>query len=65
MLELSRVLSPFPPLVSPRFFFLREFCSRVLPSERLEQANIFENLVSNLTLTRKKRKISELDKRNE
>ena len=32
------VLSLFPPLVSPRFFFLREFFSRPLLSERLEQA---------------------------
>ena len=33
------VLSPFLPLVSPRlFFFLREFFSRSLLSERLEQA---------------------------
>ena len=33
------VLSPIPPLVSPRFFkFLSEFFSRVLLSERLEQA---------------------------
>ena len=32
------VLSPFPPLVSPRSFFLREFLSGVLLSERLEQA---------------------------
>ena len=28
----------FPPLVSPRFFFLREFFSRALLYERLEQA---------------------------
>ena len=32
------VLFPLPPLVSPRFCFLREFFSRALPSERLEQA---------------------------
>ena len=30
--------TPFPPLVSPRFFFVREFFSRALLSERLEQA---------------------------
>ena len=35
---LTGVLSPFPPLVSPRFFFLREFFFRPLLSERLEQA---------------------------
>ena len=36
-----RTLSPFPPLVSPRSFFSREFFSRALLrllSERLEQA---------------------------
>ena len=33
-------ISPFPPLVFPRFFFfLREFFSRALLAERLEQAN--------------------------
>ena len=31
--------SPFPPLVSPRFFFLREFFSRALLSECLEQVS--------------------------
>lgn len=35
------VLSPFPPLVSPGFFFLRKFFSRALLSERLEQASLF------------------------
>ena len=35
----ARVLSPFPLLVSPRFFSLREFFSLALQSERLEQAN--------------------------
>ena len=34
----SERTSPFPPLVCPRFFFLREFFSRALLSERLEQA---------------------------
>ena len=29
---------PYPPLVSPRFSFLREFFSRSLLSERLEHA---------------------------
>ena len=29
---------PYPPLVSPRFSFLREFLSRSLLSERLEHA---------------------------
>ena len=38
------VLSPFPPLVSPRFFFLPEFFSRALLSERLEQATSVPNL---------------------
>ena len=37
--ERDRVLSPLLPLVSPRFCFLREFFSRALLSERLEQAN--------------------------
>ena len=37
-LERENVLSPFPPLVSTRFFFLREFFSGALLSERLEQA---------------------------
>ena len=32
------VFSPCPPLVSPRFLFLREFFSRALLSELLEQA---------------------------
>ena len=32
------VFFPFPPLVSPRFFFRCEFFSRALLSERLEQA---------------------------
>ena len=39
--ESVRTLSPFPPLVSPRSCFLREFFSRALVwllSERLEQA---------------------------
>ena len=39
--ESVRTLFPFPPLVSPRSFFLREFFSRALLrllSERLEQA---------------------------
>ena len=39
----ERFLSPFPPLVSPRLFFFgfpREFFSRALLSERLEQATI-------------------------
>ena len=40
--ERERVLFPFPPLVSPRFFFLREFLSCALLSERLEQANLFK-----------------------
>ena len=38
------VLSPFPPLVSPRLFFLPEFFSRALLSERLEQATSVANL---------------------
>ena len=33
-----RPREPFPPLVCPRFFFLPEFFSRALLSERLEQA---------------------------
>ena len=37
-LERENVLSSFPPLVSTRFFFLREFFSGALLSERLEQA---------------------------
>ena len=48
------VLSPFPPLVSPRFFFfLREVFSRALLSERLEQANQqpTANTVRNRTIT--------------
>ena len=36
--ESERTLSPFPPLVSSRSFFLREFFSRALLSERLQQA---------------------------
>ena len=50
---LTGVLSPFPPLVSPRFFFLREFFSRALLSERLEQANQqpMANTVRNRTIT--------------
>ena len=36
-----------PPLVSSRFFFLREFFSRTLLSERLEQAMFSVLLVSN------------------
>ena len=36
----ERVPSPFPPLVCPRFFFLREFFSRAVLSERLEQATL-------------------------
>ena len=35
----DEVPSPFPPLVSPPFFFLCEFFSRALLSERLEQAS--------------------------
>ena len=35
--------SPFPPLVSPRFFFLREFFSRPLLSECLEQVSTLIN----------------------
>ena len=41
------VFSPFPALVSPRFFFFffsREFFSRALLSERLEQASNHVNL---------------------
>ena len=40
------VFSPFPSLVSPRFFFFfsREFFSRALLSERLEQARNHVNL---------------------
>ena len=34
----SSLLSRFPPLVSPLFFILREFFSRALLFERLEQA---------------------------
>ena len=43
---------PFPTLVSPRFF-LREFFSRALLSERLEQANQqpTANTVRNRTIT--------------
>ena len=37
-LERENVLCPFPPLASTRFFFLREFFSRALLSERLGQA---------------------------
>ena len=36
----NAVLSPVPPLLIPRFFFLREFSPRALLSERLEQAII-------------------------
>ena len=36
------VPSPFPPLVSPSFFFLREFFFPALLSERLEQASVKE-----------------------
>ena len=35
----SEVPSPFPLLVSPRYFFLREFFSLALLSKRLEQDN--------------------------
>ena len=38
------VFSPFLPLVSPRFFFIPEFFSRALLSERLEQATSVPNL---------------------
>ena len=38
------VFSPFPSLVSPRFFFLCGFFSRALLSERLEQANLTEEV---------------------
>ena len=39
------VFSPFPSLVSPRFFFFsREFFSLALLSERLEQARNHVNL---------------------
>ena len=38
------VPSPFPPLVSPRFF-LRENFSRALLSERLEQAKLQDMLI--------------------
>ena len=42
----ERVPSPFPPLVCPRFFFLREFFSRAVLSERLEQATLSCNIRS-------------------
>ena len=40
------VFSPFLPLVSPGFFFLCEFFSRALLSERLEQATTQPFLLS-------------------
>ena len=36
----ERTLSPFHPLFIPRFFILREFFSRAILFERLEQANL-------------------------
>ena len=46
-----QAFSPLPPLVSPLFFFLREFFSRALP-ERLEQANFSQaNSFMGLSLT--------------
>ena len=42
----ERVPSPFSPLVCPRFFFLREFFSRAVLSERLEQATLSYNIRS-------------------
>ena len=43
------ILYPFPPLVSPRSFFLREFFSRALLSDRLEQATRHFNPFSIIT----------------
>ena len=40
VMECLQGSSPLPPLVSPRFFFfIREFFSRALLSERLQQAS--------------------------
>ena len=39
VMECLQGFSLLPPLVSPRFFFLREFFSRALLSERLQQAS--------------------------
>ena len=50
--ECLQAFSPLPPLVSSRFFFLREFFSRALLSERLEQANFSQaNSFVGLSLT--------------
>ena len=52
--ECLQVFSPpFSPLVSPRFFFFREFFFLALLSERVEQANQqpTTNTVRNRTMT--------------
>ena len=50
--ECLQAFSPFPPLVSLRFFFPREFFSRALLSKRLEQANFSQaNSFVGLSLT--------------
>ena len=49
----ARVLSPFPLLVSPRLLSGREFFSRALQSERLEQSNPIVDPLSGPSILRK------------